>query len=456
VLERLRIRDLALVDEAAIPFEAGLNVVTGETGAGKSLIVEAISLLMGDKPDADTVREGAEGARVEGEFRVTGETARRVGELLAGWNVEFDGETVIVRRDVSAAGRSRATVNESAVTQAALKRLGEALVDLHGQHEHQSLLREGAGLDVLDALAGLAAEREAYAERWAAWRESQAEEERIERTLATFAERRDVLRHAAAEIDEARLEAGEEETLRLDAARLQHADRLRQLVGGALDRLAEGEGAAAEALAAAGHALEQAAALDDSLAALAPTLEEARITASETARALAAYAEDLEADPAALETIEARRDLLSRLTHKYRRDVPALIAWRAELEAEIATGEDGEGALDRAGERERAARCRGPARRPRASGGRASPRTCVRSACRRRVSSSASRARIRRPRRSGRAASTTWRWSSRRIPARARGRSSASLRAASCRGSCSLSRRRWKPKTALTFWFSTK
>ncbi len=351
MLDRLTVRDLAVIERAEFTLGAGLNAVTGETGAGKSLIVQAVSLLVGGKGDADIVREGAPAAVVEGEFHLAGEPARRVAELLREWDFEFDGETLIVRREVSSAGRSRAAVNQSPVTLAALKRLGETLVDLHGQHEHQSLLRPEAGLLTLDRLAGLEPERAGYWVSLAAWREAGADLERLEASLATFSERSDYLRHAARELDDAKLVAGEEDDLERDSARLSHADRLRELAGEALERLSEGAAPAGDALAGAEHALEQAASLDPGLVELLPVLRDARIAAAETARTLAAYADGLEADPAALESIEARRDLIARLTRKYRRDVPALIEWRGQVEQELAVGDDATGALDRARER---------------------------------------------------------------------------------------------------------
>jgi len=346
MLERVRIRDLALVEEAEIEFGPGLNVVTGETGAGKSLLVQAIALLVGERAASDVVRDGAGTTVVEGEFRLGGEIGARIAELLASWSIESDAETLIVRREVQAGGRSRATVNQSPVTQAALRRLGEILADLHGQHEHQSLLRPEAGLDVLDRLADLGAERSRYAEALAACREAGSEHERLARSLATYAERRDYLLQAAEDLDEAKLVPGEEESLAIEAARLRHADRLRQLVGGALDALSEGERAALEQIVAAAHACDQAAALDPSLAAARATLEEARIAAAESQ--LADYAAALEADPQALESIEARRDRIARLTRKYRRTVEELSAWREELRAELESGEDADGTLARA------------------------------------------------------------------------------------------------------------
>jgi DNA repair protein RecN (Recombination protein N) len=365
MLERLTVRDLALVERAEVEFGPGLHVVTGETGAGKSLFVQSVALLVGGRADADTVREGARAAIVEGEFRLGRERASAVAALLEDWGVEFDGQTLIVRREVQPGGKSRATVNQSAVTQGALRRLGELLADLHGQHEHQSLLRPDAGLETLDRLGGLAGKVEPFVATLAAWRAARAALESLERSLATFAERRDYLADALRELDDARLAEGEDERLRVEASRLAHADRLRELTAEAMARLTEGEDPAMGHLAAALHAVEQAARLDPSLEEALPWLREAEIATAEAARALAGYADRLEADPAALERIEERRALIARLARKYRREIPGLLAWREEIAAELATGENGEEALARArvaaDEAERACRREGAA-----------------------------------------------------------------------------------------------
>ncbi|MCC6348998.1 MAG: DNA repair protein RecN [Candidatus Eisenbacteria bacterium] len=351
MLDRLSIRDVALVERAEIEFGPGLHVVTGETGAGKSLFVESLALALGGRADAGLVRTGAKAAVVVAEFRLGGDGARRANALLAEWGVEFDGETLLVRRELSAEGRSRAFVNDASVTVASLRRLAEGLVDLHGQHEHQSLLREGAALATLDRLGALEDRRAAFAEALASLREAEGDLERLADSLATFAERRDHLETAARELDEAKFAQGEEEALRLEAARLAHADRLRELAAGALERLSDGEGAAADSLGAARRALEQAAALDATLEDTLGSVQEAAIAAEDAARSLSAYLERLDSDPAALERIEARRELYARLTRKYRRDVPGLLAWREELRAELTQGADADGTLEQARER---------------------------------------------------------------------------------------------------------
>ncbi len=348
MLERLTIRDLVLVERAEVEFGPELNVVTGETGAGKSLLVQAVDLLTGGRAEPEVVREGARAAVVEGEFRPSARATGLVRALLDAWGVEFDGEGLIVRREVQSGGKSRALVNQSPVTRAALRELCESLADLHGQHEHQSLLRPEAGLEFLDRLAGLEGENARYGEALAAWRGAERALAVLEQSLATYADRREWLEEAARELDEAKLAEGEEEALKVEAARLSHADRLRELVEQSLARLSEGEGAAVEAIAQAARTLEQAAALDPSLADSLPSLDEARIVAAETARLLADYASKLEADPAGLERIEARRERIARLVRKYRRAVPELLAWREELGRELATGEDAAGALAQA------------------------------------------------------------------------------------------------------------
>jgi DNA repair protein RecN (Recombination protein N) len=348
MLERLSIKDLALVERAEIALGPGLNALTGETGAGKTLVVQAVELVVGGRADPDAIRTGAKTATVEAEFRLSGETATRVARLLEEWGLDFDGETLVVRREISEGGRGRATVNESPVTVASLRRLGELLADLHGQHEHQSLLRPEAGLATLDRLAGLDIDRVAFAERLAAWREAERERERLAASLASFAERSDYLRHATHELLEARLVEGEEEALAQEAARLAHGDRLRALVGQALEQLSEADGSAAARLSGAEHALDQAQALDPSLAEALPGVREAAIAATESARALSAYLDHLEADPERLEAVEARRDLIARLVRKYRRPVPELIAWHEEIARELETGDDADGALERA------------------------------------------------------------------------------------------------------------
>jgi DNA repair protein RecN (Recombination protein N) len=348
MLERLRVRDLAIVEDALLEFDPALNVLTGETGAGKSLLVEAVSLLVGGRADGTAVRSGASAAVIEGEFSLAGSPVRaRVDELVRRWGWEWDGSTAIVRREVSAEGRSRGSVNHSPATLAALRALGEILVDIHGQHEHQSLLRPDAALLLLDRDAGLEDDRLAYAERLAAWRGAEERRAALYEELRAAADQAGYLAHALQEIESARLREGEEEELRAETDRRRHAERLRELVSGACARLAGEEGAAEMQLAAALRALEQAVALDPTLAQEAGPLAEARIVLSEAARALERYLDRLEGDPGELQALEDRRALLAHLQRKYRRAIGELVAWAGELRARLARHESGEELLRR-------------------------------------------------------------------------------------------------------------
>ena len=345
MLERLTLRDLALIDRAEIVFGAGLNVITGETGSGKSLLVQAVDLLIGERADAEFVRDGARGATVQGEFRVAADVGREIAALLESWGIEFDGETVIVRREIAASGKSRAVVNQSAVTLGALKQLGERLADLHGQHEHQSLLRPDAGIETLDRLAGLGEARERYTIALADHRRARAQLEQLEASMRTYEDERGEMEAAAGEIDSAQLSPGEDVRLREEAARLAHADRLRERASHALARLSEDDDAATHSLDAAAHALDQAAAIDPGLASILAPLDEARIATGETVRALSGYIERLDVDPTTLETIESRREQIARLTRKHRRGLDDLLTWHVELMARLALGDGGDAAL---------------------------------------------------------------------------------------------------------------
>ncbi len=349
MLSRLRVRNLAIVEDVCLEFDQGLNVLTGETGAGKSLLVEALTLLLGGRGDPGCVRSGAGAAVIEGEFLLSRpEVIHQVGEVMERSGCDWDGHVLVLRREVSAEGRSRATVNHSPATLAALRSLGEVLVDIHGQHEHQSLLRPGAALLLLDRAAKLEADTASYGARLAAWRAAEDRLAALRAELRTAAEQSDYLANALAEIDRARLREGEEEELRVEADRRRHAARLRELVASACTRLSLDEVAAEARIAGALRSLEEAAALDASLSSELAPLAEARIAVGETSRSLTAYLERLEADPEEIESIEERRALLSALQRKYRRNVGELLAWAEEARGRLSRVQDGEELLEAA------------------------------------------------------------------------------------------------------------
>jgi len=220
MLTELRVRDLATIADVTLHLGTGLNVLTGETGAGKSMLVDALALLLGERADSGSVRPGAAKTIVEGAFEGLDASTRRAIEALG---LDTEDGRVIVRREVSAEGRSRAWVSGSPTTAAVLAQLGALLVDLHGQHETQSLLHAEAQRDILDAFAHAEPERRAVAEAYAGVAARRAEETSLISRRDEVRRRADYLRHVVGEIDQARLRVGEDDALQIEARRLSQA-----------------------------------------------------------------------------------------------------------------------------------------------------------------------------------------------------------------------------------------
>ncbi|HEY5545073.1 MAG TPA: DNA repair protein RecN [Gemmatimonadaceae bacterium] len=333
MLTELRIRNLAVIESVTLPVAPGFNVLSGETGAGKSIIVGALGLLLGERSSADVVRGGADRAVVEGVFDATGN--RPLAAMLEERGIEAEDGLLVLRREVGAGGKSRAWINDVTVTTTALASVGRLLVNLHGQHESQALLDDDAQRDVLDALAGAAdvatAVRDAHAELEAI-RSSITD---LSRRREEAAKRADYLRHVAREIDAARLVAGEEERLDDEARRLTHAVELRAQVAQAMDAIEDGDAGAIHALGAARRAVQAALRLDPAASALCETIDQALVTLQELARDLAAYDATLDSDPERLAEVDRRRDQVSRVTRKHGGSVDAAIAALREARAEL-------------------------------------------------------------------------------------------------------------------------
>ncbi len=334
MLTELRIRNLAIIDSVTLPLAAGFNVLTGETGAGKSIIVGALGLLIGERASSDLVRTGAEKATVEGVFDLH-ERADLIA-MLDARGVECDEGMLVLKREVAAQGaRARAWVNGSPVTAGALAEIGRALVNVHGQHEAQALLEPEAQRQILDAFGEAAAEVAAVG---AAWREAEAARDAVASLAARRDEaqkRADWLAHVAKEISDAQLREGEEERLDEEARRLTHAEELQQLIGELTSTLEQNDGSAMQAL---GHLQKPLAALqriDPSTARLQELYDNAWYALEELAREAQAYADGVEHDPARLDEVERRRDLLFRLMKKYGGSLDAVMRTGKEARAEL-------------------------------------------------------------------------------------------------------------------------
>jgi DNA repair protein RecN (Recombination protein N) len=332
MLTELRVRDLATIADVTLAPGPGLNVLTGETGAGKSMLVDALALLLGERAAGGSVRPGAAKTVVEGVFEGVDKTTRLRIESL-GLDVE-DGR-VIVRREVAAEGRSRAWVNGSPTTAAVLGELGALLVDLHGQHETQSLLHADAQRDILDAFAHAGAEREAVAEAHRTLATLRAEESSLAARRDEVRRRADYLRHVVSEIDRAGIRPGEEEALQIEARRLSQAGTLAELAQRIADALEGDAGDALGAIGVADRALGSLEKVDPDTAAWREMLDAAYANLAELSRLAAAYAGEVQEDPDRLAEVEHRRDLLFRLGQKYGATLEAVLATREASAAEL-------------------------------------------------------------------------------------------------------------------------
>lgn len=332
MITELRVRDLATIADVTLPLGEGLNVLTGETGAGKSMLVDALALLLGERAAGGSVRPGAAKAIIEGAFEGIDGGTRRAVEAL-GLDVE-DGR-VVVRREVSLEGRSRAWVNGSPTTASVLSQLGAVLVDLHGQHETQSLLRADAQRDILDAFAHAEAERGAVADAHGAVTTLRGEEASLAARRDEVRRRADYLRHVVREIEQARLKPGEEEKLQLEARRLSQAGALAEQAGRIAELLEGDGGTALSSLASAGRALSSLEKTDPSTAEWRELLDAAYTNLTELARLASSYAQDVQEDPERLAEVEQRRDLIHRLCQKHGVTIEAVLATRDAAAAEL-------------------------------------------------------------------------------------------------------------------------
>ncbi len=333
MLTHLQIRDFAIVEAVELELAPGFTALTGETGAGKSILVDALLLAVGGRADSGAVRHGAERAEIAAAFDLQRNAAARA--WLDEQSLGHQGE-VHLRRVVAADGRSRAYINGQAVPVQSLRALGELLVDVHGQLEFQSLARRGYQRDLLDDSGGLAGGAAAVRAAYQAWRALDRERAAFEQRDRDRDDRIELLGHYVSELDGLDARPGEAAELAAERQRMANLGRLAEGSRQAHELLAGDEGGAATALARAQAILRQAAILDPALAALAQLVEEAAIAGREAASGLQRYVDALEADPARQDWVEARLAALEGAARKHRVDVAALPELRERLTAELA------------------------------------------------------------------------------------------------------------------------
>ena len=314
MLTELRVRDLAVIADVTLPLQPGLNVLTGETGAGKSMLVDALALLLGERASAEMVRPGADKTVIEAAFE--------------GVEDVEDG-VLVLKREVTKEGRSRVWVNGSPATVGMLAEIGARLVDLHGQHDTQSLLRPDAQRDMLDAYAGAAVERVAVRDAHQRLRDLEQRETELSARQDEVRRKADYLRHVVQEIEKAAPKVGEDDALETDAKRLAHADELGRLAR-ELEETVDSTG-----LARAHKILAALVKVDPSVGQWQELLDAASANAQELAETARDYASGIEADPGRLAAVEQRRDLLFRLQQKYGPSIPDILATRDSSAREL-------------------------------------------------------------------------------------------------------------------------
>jgi DNA repair protein RecN (Recombination protein N) len=341
MLQHLRVKNLALIDDLELSFDDGLNVITGETGAGKSLLMQALGLAIGGRATADMVRHETQEAVVEAVFDINDP---RLIQLLEESGYAVD-EELLVRRIIAQNGRSRIYLNGAAATATVLRQAGERLMHIYGQHEQQVLLEAEAAIGLLDGFAGLTPRTDEMTRRYQTLRQAWSRLQALTTGKAAAEARREMLRFQADEIKRADLRPGEEEALRQEKTILLNTEKLAQGVAAGEELLSAGEGAVTDQLGRLLTRLRDLARIDDKLKDPVVLLNGGLAQIEEAALQLRRYGERLRLNPERLEEIDARLTLLSRLKHKYGGSVESLLALQATLEQELQQIEGGEESL---------------------------------------------------------------------------------------------------------------
>lgn len=336
MLKSLFIKNYALIDELAVSFSGGLVILTGETGAGKSILIDALGLVIGERANTEVVRSGEDKAIVEGTFDISGNS--KLQKLLRENELEFADE-LIVRREISAKGTNRCLVNDSAIPLTVLKKIGELLVDLHGQHEHQSLLRSETHIEMLDEFGGLEGMVEECRAAYKALRSTSAELREMREREAHLKEKLELYKFQMQEIDAVAPQPDEEERIEAELTILENAEKLVSATAQLYDILYEGDRSAHDLLGTAEKRLVELAAIDKRFDEAVRECHSAAAIVSELAKFVQHYAASVEFNPVRLEELRQRLAKLIALRKKYGGTLAATLAHRERIGAEVAATE---------------------------------------------------------------------------------------------------------------------
>jgi DNA repair protein RecN (Recombination protein N) len=333
MISELRIKDYALMEKLQIRFDKGLNILTGETGAGKSIIVGALGLALGEKADSDVIRAGKECAEVEAVFDVSGETD--IAKKLEGSDVKSEKGAFALKRVVSKGGRAKCYVNGNAVSVADLKRVSDFLVDIHGQHQHQALLRPETHIDFLDGFARIEKEKVRFGDLFDARVRLAEEIERREKEAERLKQTEELYRFQKREIESANVSEGEEDGLESERKVLENSEKLMIAASEAYSQLYEAEGSAAEKVASVRKLLEEISGIDESMKSSLADIKVAADQLDEVGRAIGKYRDTIHHDPERVEEVRLRLDVIRTLKKKYGGSIVSVLEYKEHITSQL-------------------------------------------------------------------------------------------------------------------------
>jgi DNA repair protein RecN (Recombination protein N) len=334
MLLELRIKNFAIIDELNLSFSKGFNILTGETGAGKSIILNAVHLLLGDKATEEWIRSSEEEASVEAIFDISGNAGvkekmkDRASPLLG----EGEEDSLLIRRVISRSGRGKVFINGNLATLGVLSEVGEGLLSIYGQHEHQSLQRVETHIDILDEFGGLFGLREEFQKQYQEFVSLSEEVERIRAEKERSTKERELMAFQSKEIEASRVQPGEEESLKEERVILNHAKKLMEFAHVSEETIYSEEGSAIERIQRILHHGQEMAAIDPSLSQPLKALESTLIQLEEIALALRDYSRRVEVNPMRIEEIENRLEEIDRLKRKYGSTIKEILSFRHRIE----------------------------------------------------------------------------------------------------------------------------
>jgi DNA repair protein RecN (Recombination protein N) len=330
MLTELNIKNFAIIDQLQVVFGPGFNILTGETGAGKSILVDAINLLLGSRASPEMIRTGQEEASVEAFFDLAEKDELKILNCLG--LKKSDG--LLIRRLIHRSGKSRAFLNGSSITLHMLEEIGEELINIYGQHEHQHFLDPSRHIDILDHSGNLLLLRQAFQEVYTQWSKAASELEELINRQRQRSDRMELLAFQSKEISRVSLKPGEEEELVSERARLVHSEKLHSIAHEGAEVLYGESGSIAERLKSTLQRLRDGSKIDPSLGLLATAVESALFQVEDVASSLRSYGERIHFDPRRLETIESRLDEINRLKRKYGLSLNEVLTYKEKIDQE--------------------------------------------------------------------------------------------------------------------------